>query len=406
MHKRVPARALRLGMYIHAPEGSWMDYPDWKTQFLLTDPVELEKMKESGVAAFVIDTSKGADMLPGDERVGRPGGGFGRRAVPIGACSAEEEFGRAEAVTKRAGKTVSEILKQARLGKVVDVAQTVPVIEDITTSIDRNASALVSFVRLKAADEYTYLHSVAVCALMINLGRQLLFDESEIGELATAGLLMHIGKTSLPVELLTKPSSLTAQEMALVRQHPIRGHQILSQTRGGVSDVVLDVCKHHHERIDGHGYPYGLRGDAISLHARMAAVCNVYDARTSNRPYKQAEDPAEVLSDMFKAKDQFDESVLSAFIRSIGIYPIGSLVRLKSGRLAVVVEQGEEDLTKPLVRVFYSVTQRVGIPYDDIDLARDGGDEILSRERPERWGFNGWDRQWPQILRGSNLRAA
>ncbi len=401
MLKRVPAKSLRLGMYIHAPEGSWMDHPDWKTQYLLTDSVELERMQE-GKAVFIIDTDKGADALLGSEP---RRGGFGRRTTPVAACSTQEEFGRVEAITKRASKSVGEILKQARLGKAVDLAQTVPVIEDISSSMDRNASALVSFVRLKAADEYTYLHSVAVCALMINLGRQLLFDESEISELGTAGLLMHIGKTALPVDLLTKPSSLTAQEMALVRQHPIRGHEILGRTKG-VSEVVLDVCKHHHERIDGHGYPYGLRGDSISLHARMAAVCNVYDARTSNRPYKQAEEPAEVLSDMFKQKDQFDESVLSAFIRSVGIYPIGSLVRLKSGRLAVVVEQNDEQLTRPVVRVFYSVVKRAGLPYQDIELATDGGDEILSRERPERWGFNGWDRLWPQILRGSNLKAA
>lgn len=401
MLKRVPARSLRLGMFIHAPDGSWMDHPEWKTQFLLTDEGELERLRE-GKAVFIIDTDKGADALLG---AAPRGGGFGKRTTPVAACSTEEEFTRVEAITKRASKSVGEILKQARLGKAVDVAQTVPVIEDLTSSIDRNASALVSFVRLKAADEYTYLHSVAVCALMINLGRQLLFDESEIAELATAGLLMHVGKTALPVELLTKPSSLTAQEMALVRQHPIRGHEILSRAKG-VSEVVLDVCKHHHERIDGHGYPYGLRGDAINLHARMAAVCNVYDARTSNRPYKDAEEPAEVLSDMFRQKDQFDESVLSAFIRSVGIYPIGSLVRLKSGRLAVVVEKNEEQLTRPLVRVFYSVVKRAGLPYQDIDLATDGGDEILSRERPERWGFNGWDRLWPQILRGSNLQAA
>lgn len=401
MLKRVSAKSLRLGMYIHAPEGSWMDHPDWKTQYLLTDPAELERM-QAGKAVFIIDTDKGADALLGSEP---RRSGFGKRTTPVAASSTQEEFGRAEAITRRASKSVGEILKQARLGKAVDVAQTVPVIEDISSSMDRNASALVSFVRLKAADEYTYLHSVAVCALMINLGRQLLFDESEISELATAGLLMHIGKTALPIELLTKPSSLTAQEMALVRQYPVRGHEILSRTKG-VSEVVLDVCKHHHERIDGHGYPYGLRGDAISLHARMAAVCNVYDARTSNRPYRQAEEPAEVLSDMFKQKDQFDESVLSAFIRSVGIYPIGSLVRLKSGRLAVVVEQNEENLTRPLVRVFYSAAKRAGLPYQDVDLATDGGDEILSRERPERWGFNSWDRLWPQILRGSNLQAA
>lgn len=400
MLKRVPAKSLRLGMFIHAPDGSWMDHPDWKTQFLLTEEAELERLRE-GSAVFIIDTDKGADALLGSEP---RRGGFGKRTTPVAACSAVEEFGRAEAVTKRARKTVGDILKQARLGKAVDVAQTVPVIEDITSSIDRNASALVSYVRMKATDEYTYLHSVAVCALMINLGRQLLFDEAEIGELATAGLLMDIGKTALPPELLAKPGALTPQEMALVRQHPVRGYEILSKAKN-ISENVLDVCLHHHERVDGSGYPHRLRGDAISLHARMAAVCDVYDAMTSDRPYKPAEQPAEVLSQMFQAKHHFDESVLSAFIRSVGIYPIGSLVRLKSSRLAVVVEQNEDDLTKPMVRVFYSVMQRAGLAYQDVDL-NDGGDEILSREKPERWGFNGWDRLWAQILRGHQLQAA
>jgi hypothetical protein len=131
----------------------------------------------------------------------------------------------------------------------------------------------------------------------------------------------------------------------------------------------------------------------------MAAVCDVYDAITSPRPYKGAAEPAEAISEMFQAQGQFDESVLTAFIRSVGIYPIGSLVRLRSGRLGVVVEQNESELTKPRVRAFYSIARHCRTPNEDIDLSTPGDDEILSREKPEKWGFVSWDRVWPQILR-------
>lgn len=399
-------------MYIHEPEGSWLDYPDWRTRFLLTEPGELASMQSSGVKAFIIDTDKGVDaeLAPNRTRAevravdSAPAAASQPR--PAGPTStAEEEFGRAGAIVEKARESVEDILGQARLGKAVDIARTMPVIEEITGSIDRNASALVSYVRIKQADEYTYLHSVAVCALMINLGRQLLFEDDLLAELGTAGLLHDIGKLSIPTEILTKPGPLTPAEMAQVKQHPLRGAELLSRNRD-VSEVIIDVCSHHHERVDGRGYPRGLRGDRISLNARMAAVCDVYDAVTSRRPYSGPEQPAEALAAMFGVKGQFDESVLAAFIRSVGIYPIGSLVRLKSGRLAVVVEQNEADLTKPRVRMFYSVAQRVRLTPQDVDLARDGTDEILSRENPERWGFSQWDAMWSHLLRTERMSSA
>jgi hypothetical protein len=179
----------------------------------------------------------------------------------------------------------------------------------------------------------------------------------------------------------------------------------LSRSRN-ISDVIIDVALHHHERIDGRGYPHNLSGEGISLPARMAAVCDVYDAMTSQRSYKEAEQPAEALAEMFASQGQFAEPVLAAFIRSVGIYPIGSLVRLKSGRLAVVVEQNAGDLTKPQVRVFYSIARQARLAPMNLDLLSEGDDEILSREKPERWGFAQWDALWAQLMGAKAKRIA
>ena len=242
-------------------------------------------------------------------------------------------------------------------------------------SINRNSDALVSLLRLKHADEYTYVHSVAVCALMVALGRQLGLDEAQCREAGMAGMLHDLGKSLMPLEILNKPGRLTAEEYEIVKQHPVRGHELL-QASGGVGAGTMDVCLHHHERIDGTGYPGNLKHGDITLLARMGAVCDVYDALTSDRPYKEGWDPADVVSKMASWKGHFDEHVFQAFVRSVGIFPIGSLVRLTSGRLAIVdppeprrtdPARGQADLldARPAYRCrhscWISVTHRVRI---------------------------------------------
>src|SRR5690606_37008692 len=147
------------------------------------------------------------------------------------------------------------------------------------------------------ADEYTYMHSVAVCALMAALARTLGLNEAEQREAATAGLLHDVGKMAIPIEILNKPGRLTDDEFRLIMTHPDAGYVMLM--RGGlVPNVALDVCLHHHEKFDGSGYPHGLQGDGISLQARMGALCDVYDAVTSDRPYKKGWNPAEAIHRM------------------------------------------------------------------------------------------------------------
>ena len=206
----------------------------------------------------------------------------------------------------------------------------------------------------------------------------------QLKQVGVAGLLHDIGKTAIPNDVLNKPDKLTDEEFNLVKQHPQRGLEILKSCYQ-VDEVALDVCLHHHERVDGRGYPEKLSNDALTLYARMGAVCDVYDAISSDRCYKKAWGPAESIRKMVSWKDgHFDEVIFHAFVKTIGIYPNGTLLRLKSGRLGVVIEQSRKNLTTPIIKVFFSTRSNTHIPMEILDLSK-GTDSIESIEDPLKW---------------------
>jgi HD-GYP domain-containing protein (c-di-GMP phosphodiesterase class II) len=177
-----------------------------------------------------------------------------------------------------------------------------------------------------------------------------------------------------------------------MKTHPLRGHEMLVEGRGA-GEAVLDVCLNHHERMDGAGYPNGLPPERISLMARMGSVCDVYDAITSDRPYKNGWDPASSIAAMATWQGQFDPAVFKAFVKGVGIYPVGSLVKLHSGRLAVVVEQHPGSLATPMVKVFFSIKSNMPVSLQLLDLSR-GTDKIVSREDPKAWRFPQLEQLW------------
>lgn len=307
----------------------------------------------------------------------------------------DRDWDRARQIRNQARRVVGQLFDQARSGQVLDTDSAKPVIDEVIDSVSSQPGTLVSLSRLKNKDDYTFMHSVAVCALMTALGIELDLDDAQIHEAATAGLLHDVGKMAVDHDILNKPGKLTDTEFAEIKRHTTEGHRILVEG-GNVSAVVMDVARHHHERIDGNGYPDRLAGDAISLYARMGTVCDVYDAISSDRPYKKAWEPSVALQNMAKwTPGAYDPAVFQAFVRSLGVYPNGSLVSLSTGRIAIVVEQNEGQLLLPLVRSFYSTRSSMPIMPELIDLsAHNCREKVAGRVDPSQWGFGDLRHLW------------
>ena len=408
MLKCIAVTDVRVGMYIHEFCGAWMDHPFWKSKFLLNSEKDLQRIKASSIGELWIDVSKGLDVEVGTvsvspEEVAAEAEAALLAAVqspPVNlAVSMEDEVRRAAKLCERSKAAVVSMFGDARMGQALQFEQAGELVEEISDSIMRHPNALISLARLKNADEYTYMHSVAVCALMIALARNLGLNEAQVREAGLAGLLHDIGKMAIPNEVLNKPGKLTDNEFATVRDHPEAGSRMLIASKQ-VSALVLDVCLHHHEKVDGSGYPHRLAGEQISLYARMGAVCDVYDAITSDRPYKRGWDPAESIRKMAEWKGHFDPVVFQAFVKTVGIYPVGSLVRLESGRIGVVLEQQAKSLLAPRVKVFFSARSKTPIPQETLDLSKlVGRDKIVGRESAEEWGFRDVEELWSGISR-------
>jgi HD-GYP domain-containing protein (c-di-GMP phosphodiesterase class II) len=412
MLKKISVDQIRLGMHLHALEGAWIDHPFWKTRFVLADPADLSKLRGSSVREVWIDSSRGLDVAVNDARPGLApaapvtavspvtpaaapvGVATAQRPAPPASRSMADELHEAAAICNRGKKAVMSMFREARLGNAVDAESCLPLVHEISSSVLRNPGAMVSLARLKTQDEYSYMHSVAVCALMVALGREVGLTEDECRVAGLAGLMHDMGKAVMPLDVLNKPGKLTEEEFAVMRSHPERGHALLLEGRGAGAEV-LDVCLHHHERVDGTGYPHRLTGDAISRVAKMGAICDVYDAITSNRPYKKGWDPAESIARMASWKGHFDSGLFTSFVKSLGIYPVGSLVRLESGRLAVVTEQNPAALTAPHIKVFFSTKSNMPVTVLRLDLSA-GGDRIVGRESATKWGFTHLDSLWTE----------
>jgi len=407
MLKRIPVQQLQLGMHLKEFCGSWMDHPFWRTCFVLKDPNDLALVLASPIKEVWIDCSLGLDVPAGvalkteiaDAKVQklpdvpapvtpRP---IARDTTPV---SAAQEVERAARICLDSKAAVVSMFEEVRMGNAVDVGGARQLVEDISDSIARNPGAIISLARLKTADDYTYMHSVAVCAMMVALSKQLGLDEAQTRSCGLAGLLHDLGKVAMPTDVLNKPGKLTDAEFDIMKTHPTEGFKMLKASPN-VDAVALDVVLHHHEKINGMGYPERLVGDQINLYSKMGAVCDVYDAITSNRPYKSGWDPAESLRQMAEWKGHFDTKVFQAFVKSMGIYPVGSLVRLTSGRIGVVTEQSARSLTTPLVKVFYSTKSGMRTTPFMVDLSRpDSIEKIHQREDPAKWNFPDLNELW------------
>lgn len=401
---RIHVKQLRLGMFVHELCGSWMDHPFWRGAFLLNDPNDLKTLLATGLKEVWIDDAKGLGVEHGEneETITAEVESTLAQADTVGKAAQRvniaQEAARAIKICAKSKQAVTSMFKEARMGKALSSDDALPIVEEISASVMRNPGALIGLARLKDKDDYTYMHSVAVCALMVALGRQMGLTDEQVRQAGLAGLLHDVGKMMIPLSILNKPGKLTDAEFDKIKGHPAEGHKMLLEG-SSISDVALDVCLHHHEKVDGSGYPERLTDAQISLYAKMGAVCDVYDAITSNRPYKNGWEPAESIRKMAEwSKGHFDTTIFHAFVKSVGIYPIGSLVRLESDYLGVIVDQTQESLLKPVLMVFFSIKSNCRIQPELRDLSKPTcKDKIVSHEDPAKWNIRDIQELWSGV---------
>lgn len=410
MLKRIDAAEVQLGMFIHKLEGSWFKHPFWKSRFLLNDADMLQSLRHSDVAGIIIDTGKGADVSARQansalrpaapapsQAVTRPAGRPARVAGPVvrqpfdlrstTRAGMAREFGHAGKIADRGRKLVGQVFLEMRLGKSIKTRHVEPVIEEIFASVQRNPHAFNGLMRCKRDNEYIYRHAIAISALMISLARTMKFSPEQIREAGMAGLLMDVGIGHLPVDLTQLGGDYRNLDPAILEQHVPLGHEFL-RAGGGIPDDVLAVTRNHHERIDGTGYPRGVKGPEIDTLSRMAAICDFYDSLVSDTAEGTGMNPASALQQMAVMTGWFDRAILKSFIETMGMHPIGSVVRLCSGRLAMVVDQDPSDYSRPKVRCFYSTQTGRFVQPSDIELAHCyGEDEIEAVADPTDYGI-------------------
>ena len=394
--KKIPVALLRPGMYVHDVNCSWMDHPFASSHFPVKDEKRVGEIRALGVRELYIDTGKGLDVEDAatEEDIRWE---IGASMAKIASETQEEpkrvalarEMEHARKLHGEANRVVRGMLNDVRLGKQIEMDQVEPLVEQMVDSIFRNQDALLPLARLKEHDDYTFQHSVSVCALLVSFARGLGLERQIIKEIAIGGLLHDVGKAKVPDEILNKPAKLTEAEFAKMKSHVVQSIVILQNTPG-ISQIALDVAGQHHERYDGTGYPNKLRGEEISLYGRMGAIVDVYDAITSNRVYHKGMAPTTALGRLLEwSKYHFDPALVRAYVKSIGIYPTGSLVRLESGRLGVVREQHADKMMQPKVLVIYHGEKRYYLPPDEIDLAWSGcQDRISGHEDYADWGID------------------
>ncbi|MES2151429.1 MAG: HD-GYP domain-containing protein [Pseudomonadota bacterium] len=398
MLKKVDSSQLKVGMYIHDLSCDWMTHPFVRNRFLLGSEQEIRKIINAGIHDVVIDSTRGLDVEDAPtlaEAQAATEAALHKIAevpVVVTRVSLGEELQRASNIRLQAAGLVRSVMRDARLGKAIELDQVSPMVQSITESILRNPGALVGLLRIKTKDDYTFLHSVSVCTLLVAFCRSRGKDAETTYQAGLGGLLHDTGKALVPDHILNKPGALTDAEFAIIKNHPSDGYDILRKTPG-LGPIPLDITLHHHERRDGSGYPDKQDAAGISELAQMAAIVDVYDALTADRCYHKGLSAAEALRKIYEwSKFHFNPAFAQEFMRCVGIYPVGTMVLLESGRLGVVVEPHETNLLAPKVNVFFNTRQNVYIKPEMVDLSRKlgfgGGDKIVRHESPEKWNVD------------------
>jgi len=399
MIKKINIDELKAGMYVHDFGRSWLNRPFVLSKVLIKDRNTIKKIKSYGIKELYIDTRRGADVSL--KPVTKDFGNVVKRietkeepAIPRPVPEVREqlnkELKKALIIKNETRRLVEDIARDVKLGRQVNILEAEDIVSNIFGSLVRNQDALFTLISFKNKHEYTFNHSVNVAVLMTAFCKATGMTNDEIKIHGTGAILHDVGKAKVPDEIINKPDNLSPEEFDEIKKHPGYGKEIVENI-DGITNEMIDIIYEHHENIDGSGYPRGIKGVEISYGGRIAAIIDVYDALTSDRVYHLAVDPTTALRRIHENSQQaFDFDLFAQFIQTIGIYPIGSLVRLQSGFLAIVVESGKDNPLQPIVRIIYDINKKILITPRNLDLSKGVGElhKIVANENANKWKLN------------------
>ncbi len=323
----------------------------------------IRRLQEQGIASIYIDSP----LLP---------------AIEVPEVIKEETRVKATAMVKNA-------FQNFRTTKRLDFKKFSEVAASIVAELICNRDTLVHLTDIRSYDDYTFAHSVNVCILSVLMGTSRCYNEHKLKELALGALLHDVGKILVPIEVLNKPGRLTAQEFNIVKEHAQLGFELLRKQQDQVPLLACHVAFQHQEKLDGSGYPRQLKGQEIHEYARIVAVADVYDALTSDRPYRKGMLPHEAYEIMMASgKTHFDEELLQKFFEKIAIYPLGTIVRLNSGEVGMISEVIPELQTRPKIQVITDSNGQLVHSLEEINLAvhlTTFIDKVFNEEETYHW---------------------
>jgi HD-GYP domain-containing protein (c-di-GMP phosphodiesterase class II) len=375
MKKRISIDQLKVGMKVEKLDRSWLATPFLRHQFTIISSEQIEQLYASGVQQLEVETQDTdhdsvsfVPVMPTEAAMSDsmvPPVDSEPSTVPFA-----EELPAARQVYKAAKLIVHQAMDDVRMGRALNIEAVSEVVENMVDTILRSPDALTSLTRLKQFDEYTFFHSVNTSALALSVGKHLGYGRTPLFQLGTGMLLHDIGKTLIPIEILNKPGRYQVDEFEIMKQHVLRGAEVLSNTTG-LTDVFLNPTLEHHERIDGTGYPHRRSKTDISQFGLIAAIVDIYDAVTSDRCYHKGKTPHDTLQMLYQLGSQghLDGTLVQQFVQVVGVYPVGSCVSLDSGETAIVKQFNHQAPVRPLVVLIKDEAGRHRSIPIDLDLA-------------------------------------
>lgn len=374
-HPVIPINRLTPGMYVTAIASQTGGIEIDRTG-LVTNVAQITDLVRQGVLTVTIDLARSELAAPANDPVTTPGQNISRSQVARQANSERREL-KIRRLYQEARELQGKFIRHLKAGEPIDITPLAEVAEEMVDTMFTHGDAMLCLARIRAKDAYLMEHSMNVAILLANFGRYLGLERPVLKELTLGGLLHDVGKILTPDEVLNKPGKLTEEEFTVMRQHVVHSYNILKKTPG-ITAIMMEVAANHHERLDGTGYPRQLKGDQLSLYARMSSLIDVYDAITADRVYKAGMSPTQAFRILLKGAHQhFDAELVTKFIKCMGVYPVGTLVQLSNQRLAIVMQRNDLQPLKPVVKVIYHATQHHYLEVQLLDLAKSGVQESI-----------------------------